>query len=263
LRAPEDYELVTYDVLRRLARQNVLYAEITISAGVMLWKGEKVASSFAGIEAGQRRAREEFGIRVQWIFDAVRQFGAEAALAVVQEAAALRERGVVAFGIGGDEQKAPAELFQEVFQQARSAELRLTAHAGETAGPESVWAAIDLLGAERIGHGLSAARDPRLMRELAARHIPLDVCITSNVRTGCLANPAEHPLRSYLDQGLPLSLNTDDPALFGTDLNREYLLAHRVFGLDQAELTGLAQSSFRAAFLSPAEKDSYLSVSTR
>ncbi|MBI4443606.1 MAG: adenosine deaminase [Acidobacteria bacterium] len=258
LRTPEDYERVTYRALSRLARQNILYAEITVSAGVILWQGEDIVRLWEGVEAGWRRAAKEFPIRVQWIFDAVRQFGSEAAMAVAKAAAALRDRGVVALGLGGDEQQGPPQRFQEVFAYARSQGLRLTAHAGETAGPDSIWDALQLLGAERIGHGLSAARDSRLVDYLSQTQVPIEVCLTSNLRTGSLAAILHHPLPHYLAKGLAVCLNSDDPALFGTDLNREYLLAHQVFGLGREELTRLAQNSFRAAFLKPAEIASYL-----
>jgi adenosine deaminase/aminodeoxyfutalosine deaminase len=258
LREPEDYELVTYNALRRLAGQNVRYAEVFLSAGVMLWKGEDLRSSFEGIEAGYRRAREEFGIRAQWIFDAVRHFGPEAALDVAKAAASLRDRGVIGFSIGGDERREPPESFREVFAYARREGLRLTGHAGETKGPESVWAALRLWGVERIGHGLTAASDPDLVAHLAETQIPLDVSVTSNVRTGCLRRAAEHPVRQYFDRGLLITLNSDDPALFGTNLNQEYVLAHRVLGFTPEELERLAQNSFRAAFLPPVEKGSYL-----
>jgi aminodeoxyfutalosine deaminase len=260
LRQPEDYEFIAYDGLRRLAGQNVRYAEIMISAGVMLWKGDDVAACFAGIERGARRAKEEFGIRVAWLFDAVRHFGPEAAMEVVRQAARLRGRGVVGFGIGGDERQAPAELFCEVFQAARSEGLRLSAHAGEAAGPESVRNALDLLGVERIGHGFSAAEDPALVDYLVERQVPIDICLTSNLRTGCIADLAEHPLRRYFDRGVALSLSTDDPALFGTDLNREYALARSLFGFTSEELTELARSSFRNSFLSLEEKADYLTA---
>ena len=258
VRAPEDYELVTYNALRRLAEQNVRYAEVILSAGVMLRKEQDVQSCFEGVEAGYRQAREEFGIRAQWIFDAVRHFGPEAALAVAKAAASLRERGVVGFSIGGDERQVPPESFREVFAYARGEGLRRTAHAGETAGPESVWAALRFWGVERIGHGLTAAADPQLVEHLAETQIPLDMSVTSNVRTGCVRDAALHPLRQYFDRGLLVTLNSDDPALFGTDLNQEYLLAHRLFGFEREDLTRLAENSFRAAFLPPEEKASFL-----
>ena len=260
LRAPEDYERVTYAALARLARQNVRYAEITVAAGVILWKSEDLPASFSGIEAGYERARRDFGLRVQWIFDAVRQFGPEAAMAVARQAAALQDRGVMGFGIGGDEQQAPPAQFRDVYAYARRQGLRLTAHAGETGGADSISDAVHVLGVERIGHGLRAIEDPALVRSLAKMQIPLDVCITSNMRTGSLEAAPAHPLPLYISQGVLVSLNTDDPALFGTDLNREYLLAHEVFGLDRSQLISLAESSFRAAFLTHQEKEAYLSA---
>lgn len=260
LQTPEDYEFITYKALSRLAQQNVRYAEVTLAAGVVLWKGENLLNSFSGMEAGARRAQEDFGIRVKWIFDTVRQFGLESAEGVLREAVRLQDRGVVGLGIGGDEQRGAPELFRAVFDDARKQGLRLTAHAGETAGPVSVWGALEALGAERISHGFTAARDPRLVAHLAARQIPVDICLTSNVRTGCLPELATHPVRRYFNQGLLLSLNTDDPALFETHLNREYRLAHEVFGFSREELTRLAEASFRAAFLTPEEKESYLAA---
>ena len=260
LQTPEDYELITYNALSRLARQNVRYAEVTLSAGVVLWKGENLPSSFEGIEAGARRAQEEFGIRVKWIFDVVRQFSLELAEAVLREAVRLQDRGVVGIGIGGDEQQAAPELFREVFVNARKEGLRRTAHAGETVGPVSVWGALEALDAERISHGLTADDDPRLVEHLAERQIPVDICLTSNVRTGSLAELSNHPVRRYFNQGLLISLNTDDPALFGTNLNREYLLAQEVFGFSREELTRLAEDSFQAAFLTPEEKQSFLAA---
>ena len=258
LRTPEDYEFITYEALRQLAAQNVRYAELTLSAGVILWMGGSVSENFEGVTEASRRAGEDFGIRAAWIFDAVRQFGTEPAMEVVRQAVRLQDRGVVGFGIGGDERKASAELFRDVFAAARSEGLRLTAHAGETAGPESVWGALDVLGAERIGHGLTAAKDPALLDYLVEKQIPVEICLTSNLRTGCLEDLERHPLRRYFDRGMALVLNTDDPALFATDLNREYRLARDVFGFTEAELADLARSSFRAAFLSLQDRETYL-----
>jgi adenosine deaminase len=136
--------------------------------------------------------------------------------------------------------------------------LRLHAHAGELAGPESIWSALRDLGAERIGHGLTAAQDPALVRHLAATQVPVEICLSSNLRTGGIADLAQHPLRRYFDAGLNVSLHSDDPALFNTDLNREYHLAHRVFGFTPDELRRLAMNSFQAAFLPPEEKTGYL-----
>ena len=258
LRSPEDYEFITYEALRQLAGQNVRYAELTLSAGVILWMGGSVGDYFAGAAEGARRALQDFGIRTAWIFDAVRQFGPEPAAEVVRQAARLRDRGVVGFGIGGDERKAPAELFRDVFAGARSEGLRITVHAGETDGPASVWGALNALGAERIGHGLTAAEDPALVDYLVEKQVPVEICLTSNLRTGCLDDLRQHPLRRYFDRGMAVVLNTDDPALFGTDLNREYRLAREVFGFTDGELAQLARTSFHAAFLPSRDRDAYL-----
>jgi adenosine deaminase/aminodeoxyfutalosine deaminase len=260
LQTETDYELVTYHVLRRLAAQNVRYAEMFLSAGVMLWKGQAIAAMFSGIEAGAHRAQQEFGIRVQWIFDAVRQFPIEQAWQVARAAADLQRRGVVGIGIGGDEGSGPAERFREIFDFARREGLRLTAHAGETVGPQSIWDALGALGAERIGHGLSAAEDQQLLYYLSDRRIPVEICLTSNLRTGGVKELSQHPLRRYFDRGVHVSLHSDDPALFGTTLNREYLLAHQTFDFSRDELRCLAMNSFDAAFLTREEKQSYLAL---
>ena len=243
LRTPEDYAHITRRLLERLAAENVRYAEIIVAAGVVLWKQQEFAPIFEAI----REAAADSPVAVYWILDAVRQFGAEQAMAVARLAAERVEQGVVAYGIGGDEERGPAEWFTEVFAFAKRAGLRLTAHAGESMGPESVWAALRL-GAERIGHGITAVRDAGLMRHLRERDIPLEISITSNLVTGVVARLEEHPLRRLYDAGVPIVLNTDDPAMFGCTLTGEYALAARHFGFTGAELRGLAENGFRYAF---------------
>ena len=243
LRRPEDYGLITRRLLTRLEEQNVRYAEIIVAAGVVLWKGQEFAPIFDAV----REAAEGSRVEVRWILDAVRQFGAEHAMQVAELAAERVGKGVVAFGIGGSEERGPAEWFTEVYGFAKSAGLRLTAHAGESAGPESVWAALRL-GAERIGHGIAAADDPALMRHLRERDIPLEVCITSNVVTGVVKRVEDHPVRRLYDAGVPITLNTDDPAMFGCTLVGEYRLAARQFGFSEGELRGIAENGFRYRF---------------
>src|SRR6266568_811741 len=217
LQTPEDYELITYRLMERLKAENVLHAEIYVSVGVCLWRKQDFDAIFEGLEQGRARGEREFGVSVLWIFDAVRQFGPGAAQEVFELAARFRQRNVVAVGIGGDEQKAPPELFRDDYAYAAGQGLRLTAHAGESAGPESIWGALNL-GAERIGHGLTASQDPELIEEVATRQIPVEICLTSNVRTGCCSKISDHPVRRYFDQGLMVTLNTDDPSMFGTSI---------------------------------------------
>ena len=257
---PADFELVTHRALRNLAAQSVRYAELTFGAGVTLRVEQNLNDIFAAMQAGAARAAAEFGIRVQWIFDAVRQWTIEEGWQTVRASAALREQGVVAFGLGGDEIRGPAEPFREIFAFARNHGMHLHAHAGECTGPESIWSALNDLGAERIGHGLTAIQDERLVQHLAETQIPVEICLTSNLRTGGIKDLREHPLRKYFDAGVNVSLHSDDPALFGTSLNREYLLAHEVFGFTRDELRQLAINSFRSAFLPPDEKQPYLAA---
>jgi aminodeoxyfutalosine deaminase len=252
LRAPEDYELVTYRLMQKLRQQNVMHAEVYVSIGVIRWRGQPVEPLFEGMERGRERGQRDFGVSLLWIFDAVRHFGPEAAAEVFDLAARLRERNVVAVGIGGDEARGPAEWFRDLYRKAATNGLHLTAHAGETTGPESVWGALNI-GAERIGHGLAAAQDPELLEVMAEKQVPVEVCISSNLRTGVCASLEEHPARKFFDHGLMVTLNTDDPAMFQTSLTREYELAQQVFGFSEEHLRELARNSFEASFL-PVEK---------
>ena len=243
LRGPEDYALITRRLLQRLDAQNIRYAEIIISAGVVLWKGQDFASIFDAIAD----AAQHSPVEVNWILDGIRQFGADHVMAVAKLAAERINRGVVAFGIGGSEERGPAEWFAASYAYAKSAGLRLTAHAGEGTSPQSIWNALEL-GAERIGHGISAAEDPELMRHLRDRDIPLEVCITSNLVTGVVKRLEDHPVRRLFAAGVPITLNTDDPAMFRCTLDDEFRLAHERLGFSEAELREIAANAFRYAF---------------
>ncbi len=253
LRGPDDYELAAYRLMQRLKEDNVLHAEVYVAVGVCLYRKQNFDAIFEGLERGRARGARDFGVSLLWIFDATRHFGVEAAQQVFELAVRHKDRNVIGVGIGGDEVKAPPELFRGVFGYAEANGMRLTAHAGETAGPESIWGALNL-HAERIGHGLTAAQDADLVEELAYRQIPVEICLTSNLRTGVCKAIAEHPAKSYFDQGVMIVLNTDDPALFKTSLSREYQIAQENFGFTDEHLRELARNSFEASFLEPEKK---------
>jgi adenosine deaminase len=254
LRDPQDYALVTRDLAAHLLSQRVIYTEVTLSVGVMLLRQQHPERNFEAIIA----AAEPFeprGLRINWIFDAVRQFGADAASRVLDAAKQCASNSIVAFGIGGDELSIPTKEFRPVYDQAASFGLHRLIHAGEIGGPEKIREAIELLGAERIGHGIAAINDPALMDLLADRRIPLEICPQSNTRTGALAlqlrrteaQIEDHPLPALFRHGIPIVLSTDDPAMFHTTLHNEYEHAHRL-GLTENELLRLAQMSFDFAF---------------
>ncbi len=243
LRTPEHYAVATRRLVESLADQNVTYAEITLSAGVVLWKGEDFAPIFDAVQTVAERSR----VQVRWILDIVRQFAMDDAWQVAEWAAERVGDGVVAIGIGGDEARGPAPLFSKLFAWAKDQGLHLHAHAGETAGPESIWDALEI-GAERIGHGISAVSDPALLEYMRVKRIPVEICLTSNSMTGACPAGAKHPLRSIYDAGVPVILNTDDPALFRCSLDEEYQLAAEKFGFSEPEMRGMARNGFRFAF---------------
>jgi adenosine deaminase/aminodeoxyfutalosine deaminase len=247
LQSPADYALITRRLLSYLDAQNVTYAELNLSAGVILWKQQDLAEIFTAAN-GEARSSP---ITVRWIFDAVRQFGVEHAMRVAEAAAERSRQGVVAFGLGGDEQRGPARWFKDVCRFARESGLHLSLHAGESAGPESVWEALEA-GTARIGHGIRALEDPLLIAHLRDRRVPLEICITSNLATGVVPRLEDHPVRRLFDAGVPITLNTDDPALFRTSLAAEYEIARRVFGFSRKELDQVRRNAFRFAFDAPA-----------
>lgn len=252
LNSPEAYALATRHLLDRLIHQNVTYAEITLSAGVILWKQQNIDRIYHAIHRAVSDYRDR--IEVNWIFDAVRQFGVQDASRVFAIAREFRNEGVVGIGIGGDEERGPAEWFGNLYRQARDAGLRLTCHAGEVSGPESIWQALHI-GTERIGHGIRAIDDPDLLRELRTRNVVLEICPSSNVCTGAVQRLSEHPLRRLWDAGVPIVLGSDDPALFFTDIAHEFTLAAEIFHFSRAELRQLAENSFRYSFREPRDRN--------
>lgn len=260
---PDDYELAAWRMMEHLKAQGVVHAEVFISVGVIyLWRNHDATAFepiFAGLERARERGQKELGLSLYWIFDAVRHFTLEEAVRVFHKAIELKRTypAIIGIGLGGDERVAGSEPFRALYTEARAAGLRLTNHAGETTGPEAIREALSI-GSERIGHAFSATRDFYLMEDLKERGIPLELNPTSNVRTGVCASFDVHPLRKYFDSGLLVTLNSDDPAFFGSDLANEYLLAHTVQRFTRKELRQLAANSIRASFLPECEKAVYL-----
>jgi aminodeoxyfutalosine deaminase len=254
VRDPEDFALIAADLAEQLLAQHVTYAEITLSVGVMLLRKQNPQANFEAILAATQPF-EGKGLRLNWIFDAVRQFGPELAEQVVDWAKRCKSQRIVAFGIGGNELQIETREFRGVYQRAGDAGLHRLIHAGEIGGPEKICEAVELLGVERVGHGIAAIHDAALMDLLAARRIVLEVCPVSNIRTGALAKQLgreeasirEHPLPQLMRHGIPVVLSTDDPAMFQTSLSEEYQHAHAM-GLGEAELAQLVENSFSFSF---------------
>jgi aminodeoxyfutalosine deaminase len=263
LKDPEDYELAAWRMMQQLSAQGIVHAEIYISVGVIyMWRNfdpRCFEPIFAALERARERAARELGLSLYWIFDAVRHFTVEEADRVFRKAAEMRSRypSIIAIGLGGDERRTGSEPFRALYTRARAAGLRLTNHAGETTGPEAIWEALSI-GSERIGHAVSAIQDPNLLQELKVRNTPMELNPTSNVRTGVCPSFAAHPLRHYFDHGLLVTINSDDPAFFGSDLANEYLLAHTEQAFTREELRRLAANSIRASFLPDSDKAAWL-----
>ncbi len=256
IRQPQDIYDVTRDLLDDARRQNVLYSEVLFSPQHYLSPRLPLAAILEAIGAARREARRDWGTGMNLILDISRDAGPDAAELAVDWAIAGQDRGVVGLGIGGSEANFPPALFARSFARARAAGLRLTAHAGEAAGPESIVAALDRLGVERIGHGVRCVEDAVLVERLLEQAVTLEMCPTSNVLTRVVPTLDAHPVADLLRQGLRVTLNTDDPPMFNTDLVREYACVVAAFGLGRAELRKLVDNAVAGAFLDHAERAS-------
>ncbi|EFH81826.1 adenosine deaminase [Ktedonobacter racemifer] len=263
LKQAEDYELIAYEFGETMAQQNVRYAEATFSPCTHAFTlGVPFDIYFAGLTRGRERARQDFGVEINWVFDIVRNMCnkpgvSERADYTVKVAKEGMRDGVVALGLGGNEVGHPPEWFERWFDEARAAGLHSDPHAGEIAGPESVWGAVKVLGAERIGHGVRSAEDESLLTYLAEHQIPLEVNPTSNICLGVYPDYAHHPLLKLMDAGIPVTVNTDDPPLFNTTLNHEIGLLHSAFQLEVATINTLLLNGIRYSFL-PTERKATL-----
>jgi adenosine deaminase len=206
-----------------------------------------------GLNAGRTRARHEFGLDWHWVFDISRD-NPETQKQVVEIALAARDRGVVALGLGGSEAQFPPELFESSFCLARRSGLARVPHAGETAGPKSIWSALLRLHADRLGHGVRSIEDPALMAYLRENQVPLELCPTSNICLGVYPDYGSHPLRRLWDEGLMITVNSDDPPLFGVDLNAEYRALVDHFGFGANDLQKVSLNGLCASFLPQADK---------
>jgi adenosine deaminase/aminodeoxyfutalosine deaminase len=258
LRDATDVSTLTYEIACDLAAQNVRYAELTLTPYSSIEHGIPAEEFCEAVEDARRRARTELGVALAWCFDIPGEDGIPAADLTLDVATRLRPDGLVSFGLGGPEAGVPREQFAPHFQKARALGLHSVPHAGESTGPESIWAALTQLGAERIGHGIAAARDPALMDHLRERGITLEVCPTSNVCTRSVPSLAEHPLPVLVAAGVPVTINSDDPPMFSTTLNGEYAIAAELLGLSLGGIADLARAAVRAAFLAEADRRTLL-----
>ncbi len=251
LREYEDFTFIAKAVARDLVGQNIRYAEVFYSPPDFIRHG---LTTQRITEAIRRGLEEVEGIEVALVTDLVRDFGPERAAVTLAEANEVKQLGVVGIGIGGSEQEFPPEAFEAVFARARQLEFRTSAHAGEAAGPESVWGAIRSLKVDRIGHGTRAEEDPKLVEYLVEQEVPLDMCPISNVRTGVVRSYEQHPVRRYFERGMALSINTDDPKMFGTSLAEEYALLVENKGFTLADIKELVLGSIEMSWMSEDKK---------
>ncbi len=254
LRTRDDYRLIAYQFGADMARQNVRYAEVTFTPETNVRSnGLPFDEVLAALNEGRAQAAAKFGVRFQWVLDISRNLR-ETAMPVARWAASAGDRSVVALGLGGPEVGYPPELYAEAFDYARAAGLHRVPHAGELAGPASVWGALHALHAERIGHGVRSAEDPTLVAYLREHQIPLELCPTSNLCLGVVPSYQAHPIRRLWDAGVYVTVNSDDPPLFDTDLVREYTVLADSLGFTADELEKLSLNALRASFLPADEK---------
>jgi adenosine deaminase len=251
LREYEDFTLIAEAFARELVQQNIRYVEAFFAPGNFVPLGLTTAGLLAAVRRGLDRVE---GTEVALIPDLVRDYGAERAARTLAEVFEAREFGVIGIGIGGSEHQYPPELFKDVYETARRYGFYTSAHAGEAAGAGSIWGAIRSLRVDRIGHGTRAAEDAALLDYLAEQRIPLEMCPLSNVRTGVIASIGQAPVRRYFQHGILITINSDDPKMFGNSLAEEYRLLHQIQGFSHAEIRQLIAQGIEASWLAPQRK---------
>ncbi|TDO52419.1 aminodeoxyfutalosine deaminase [Kribbella sp. VKM Ac-2527] len=258
IKTPEDVRLLTYEIAREMAAQNIRYSELTVTPHTSGLRGIAAEAFCEAIEDARTAAEKELGITLRWIFDIPGESGLPAAEETLRIATKIRPDGLVGFGLGGPEVGVPRPQFAPYFEAALAAGLHSVPHAGETTGPETIWDALRVLKAERIGHGTSAMQDPALVDYLATHRIPLEVSPTSNIATQAVPSYAEHPLPAMVDAGLVVTINSDDPPMFGTDLTNEYVVASELLGLDEQGAAELARTAVRVSFAEDSVKNAVI-----
>jgi len=249
IRTPEDIWTLTYEIAREMAAQNIRYAELTLTPYSSIVRGIAAEAFCDSVEDARLRAESDHGVRLAWCFDIPGEAGVPSADVTLDAALRIAPPGLVSFGLGGPEAGVPREQFASHFAQARAAGLHSVPHAGESTGPETIWDALVHLGAERIGHGIAAVADPVLLAHLSQHGIALEVCPTSNVCTRSASSYAEHPLPKLVAAGVPVTINSDDPPMFSTTLNREYAVAAQMLNLDHNGVADLARAAVDVSFL--------------
>jgi len=250
IREYDDFSFLTSAVLDDLVSQNVKYAEVFVSPSSF----RKNLVTQRIIEAISKSISNNKTIRVRLIIDMVRNFGPENEMRTLFEMNEVKSLGIVGIGIGGSEKEFPPELFKDVYEQARKFGFRTTAHAGEAAGSESIWGALRVLRAERIGHGTKAVDDPELLKYLAGYQIPIELCPLSNFRTRVINSKEDHPVKTFVEMGIPVSINTDDPKMFGNSLSDEYRNLQDVFGFSDDDITAIILNSINTLWLEESER---------
>ncbi len=250
----DDFEKISYSVLKNLAAQNVKYVEAFCSPADFHRNGLTTEGILECLIKGKEKAFKDFGIRCQLIVDLVRNYGPEKAFQTLQEVTPFLGKGVIGIGLGGIESRFPPELFENVYRKAKELGFKLTAHAGEDAPAKSIWSAIQRLEIQRIGHGVRAYEDPKLLSFLKEKQLPLELCPTSNVMTGICKSIKDHPIKKYFEDGLLVTLNSDDPTMFETSINQEYLLLHKELGFSLEKLKIISTNGIKASFLTENEK---------
>jgi adenosine deaminase len=252
LREYEDFTFISEHVARDLASQNIKYAEIFVSPSAFKQYGLDTREIMQSVHQGIIKVKD---IKIRLIVDLVRNYGPEKEMRTLCEISEVKQCDIIGIGIGGSENLYPPEPFSEVYEKAREFGFRTTVHAGEAAGPESIRGAIHALKADRIGHATSAADDVQLLEYLSENHIPLELCPLSNLKTGAVPSYKDYPIITFIDYGIPFSINTDDPKMFGNSLVEEYEMLEKNFGFSKQDIAGFIVESIQTTWLSDGEKD--------